>query len=122
MPVVFNMTSGSGTPQTIRQVFKNDPVKGKIRLIKRDRDYAKAEPDESDSQNMEATGDAADQPPLAQGDSVLSGAVYGLYAREDILSQDQSGQILYHAGEQVVTGTTDEMGEIIWEDLTLVFC
>ena len=114
MPVVFNMTSGSGTPQTIRQVFKNDPVKGKIRLIKRDRDFTQAESAESQGKT-----DSDEQPPLAQGDAVLSGAVYGLYAREDILNQDQSGQILYHAGEQVITGTTDEMGEIIWEDLTL---
>ena len=144
MPVVFDMPSGSGVPQTIQQVFKNNPVKGKIRLMKRDRDIiqaedtgiqgktepeepddwnsetqGKAESDESDDQNSEETDENPDQAPSAQGDAVLTGAVYGLYAREDILNPDQSGQVLYPAGEQVRTGTTDEMGEIIWEDLPL---
>ena len=146
MPVVFSMTSGSGTPQTIQQTFKNDPVKGKIHLVKRDRDLAlsenpiqqdkikpddtgsdetgsdeaepdEAEPDEADDRNADETGE--NTKPRTQGDAVLSGAVYGLYAREDILNTDQSGQVLYHAGEQVMTGETDEMGEILWEDLNL---
>ena len=136
MPVVFSMPSGSGTPQTIQQVFKNDPVKGKIHLVKRDRDLLqaenteqpdktypektgsdKAEPDDADDENEDEAGE--NMKPGTQGDAVLSGAVYGLYAREDILNTDQSGQVLYHAGEQVMTGETDEMGEILWEDLNL---
>ncbi len=97
MPVLFNMPSGSGVPQTMEQVFKNDVVKGRIRLVKTD--------------SLKGT-----QP---QGDAVLSGAVYGLYAREDICSPDQSGQILYHAGELVREGETDEDASILWEDLPL---
>ena len=142
MPVVFSMPSGSGKPQTIQQVFKNDPVKGKIHLVKRDRiwygqriqskkgepvqgtyseetgsDKADRKADDADDGNADEAGE--NTKPRTQGDAVLSGAVYGLYARKDILNPDQSGQVLYHAGEQVMTGETDEMGEILWEDLNL---
>ena len=117
MPVVFDMPSGSGVPQTIQQVFKNDPVKGKIRLMKKDRDIVQAE--EAGGQEKTETDEPDDRKTEAQGDAVLSGAVYGLYAREDIFNPDQSGQVLYPAGAQVRERTTDEMGEIIWEDLPL---
>ncbi len=55
---------------------------------------------------------------FAQGDATLQGAIYGLYAKEDILSPDD-GHILYSAGQQIATGTTDEEGKISWEDLYL---
>lgn len=39
--------------------------------------------------------------PTAQGDATLAGATYRLYAAEDIIHQDQSGTVLYKAGEEI---------------------
>lgn len=56
---------------------------------------------------------------LAQGDAKLQGAVYGLYARTDILDPtDDTGQtILKYAGELIATGTTDASGVCGWNGL-----
>ena len=46
---------------------------------------------------------------ISQGDATLSDAVYKLYAAQDIIHQDQSGTVLYKAGEEihlVANGTT----------------
>ncbi|MCD7888196.1 MAG: Cna protein B-type domain protein, partial [Clostridiales bacterium] len=48
---------------------------------------------------------------VAQGDATLKGAVYGLYAREDIVHPDGTTGVLYQAGELVATLTTDANGE-----------
>lgn len=53
----------------------------------------------------------------AQGDATLEGAVYGLYAREDIGSPDGASGILYPAGTQVATLTTDSDGAASVSDL-----
>ena len=37
----------------------------------------------------------------AQGDSVLRGAVYGLYAKEDIVHPDGKTGVIYKAGDKV---------------------
>lgn len=55
----------------------------------------------------------------AQGDATLEGAVYGLYAREDIVHPDGKSGILYHKDEQVATLTTDQNGEAEIHDLYL---
>lgn len=55
----------------------------------------------------------------SQGDATLAGAVYGLYAREDIVHPDNKTGVLHHAGEQVATLTTDESGAAVVEDLYL---
>lgn len=56
---------------------------------------------------------------FAQGDARLQGAVYGLYARADILDpRDETGQtILKHAGELISTATTDASGVCGWNGL-----
>ena len=55
----------------------------------------------------------------AQGDASLAGAVYGLYAREDIVHPDGVTGILYHAGDLAATTTTDMNGEGYFENLYL---
>lgn len=55
----------------------------------------------------------------AQGDATLEGAVYGLYAREDIVHPDGHTGILYKAGAQVATLTTDANGNAEVENLYL---
>ncbi len=40
---------------------------------------------------------------IPQGDATLEHAVYGLYARNDILHPDKKTGVLYKAGEQVGT-------------------
>lgn len=45
-----------------------------------------------------------------QGDAILSGAVYGLYAANDIYNPENGKQILYHKGEKVMEVTTDKNG------------
>ena len=45
--------------------------------------------------------------------------VYGLYAREDIVHPDGTTGVIYPAGEQVATLTTDENGKASVENLYL---
>lgn len=48
---------------------------------------------------------------VPQGDATLKGAVYGLYAREDIVHPDGETGTIYKAGEQVASLTTDDKGQ-----------
>ena len=48
---------------------------------------------------------------MAAGDATLKGAVYGLYAREDIVHPDGATGTIYKAGEQVASLTTDDKGQ-----------
>ena len=70
--------------------FSNDRVTAKINLFKVDKETGKAVP---------------------QGDATLKGAVYGLYAREDIVHPDGATGTIYKAGEQVASLTTDDKGQ-----------
>lgn len=54
---------------------------------------------------------------VAQGDATLEGAVYGLYAREDIINP-VDGNILYKAGT-LISEQTIQNGKANWEDLYL---
>ncbi len=47
----------------------------------------------------------------------LTGVLFGLYAREDIY--DVNKKIIYHQGEFISKGYTNEQGQIIFEDLPL---
>ena len=73
------------------------PVKGKITVKKQDVD----------------TGDF-----LPQGDAKLDGAVYGLYAKEDIQKPDGTG-VLYKAGSLIQEKTFGKSGEIVFENVYL---
>jgi len=81
--------------------FANERVKGTIHVHKIDTEAEKY-----------VAGD------LAHGDAVLDGAVYGLYAREDILYPDGVSGVLYPADTLITQGTI-ENGELTWEDLYL---
>ena len=48
---------------------------------------------------------------VPQGDASLEGAVYGLYAREDIMHPDGVTGVMFKAGDLVATMTTDANGE-----------
>ena len=54
-----------------------------------------------------------------QGDAKLVKAAYGLYARENIVHPDGKTGILFKAGDQVATLTTDAGGKAFIEDLYL---
>ena len=78
--------------------FKNERVTAKISLQKQDKENKKAVP---------------------QGDATLEKAVYGLYAREDIVHPDGATGVVYKAGEQVATLTTDKNGQASVDGLYL---
>ena len=55
----------------------------------------------------------------AQGDATLAGAVYGLYARENIVHPDGKTGVLYQKDALVATLTTDQSGKASVYDLYL---
>lgn len=55
----------------------------------------------------------------AQGDATLKGAVYGLYAREDIVHPDGRTGVLYKKDTLITSLTTDKNGEADVSDLYL---
>ena len=69
----------------------NDCVKGSIHLNKIDRETTRF---------------------LPQGDSVLAGAVYGLYAREDIVHPDGRTGVLHRSGSLITQGTVGKDGTL----------
>ena len=54
-----------------------------------------------------------------QGDATLEGAVYGLFAREDIVHPDGKTGVLYKKGTQITTLTTDKNGQASVSNLYL---
>lgn len=54
-----------------------------------------------------------------QGDATLKGAVYGLYARKNIIHPDGTTGIVYKAGDLVATLKVDQSGDAVVKDLYL---
>lgn len=77
--------------------FQNERVKAEIVLEKEDAETGKT----------------------PQGDASLKGAVYGLYARENIVHPDGKTGVLYQKDEQVATLKTDDKGKAEVKDLYL---
>ncbi len=77
--------------------FQNERVKAEIVLEKEDAETGKT----------------------PQGDASLKGAVYGLYARENIVHPDGKTGVLYQKDEQVATLKTDDTGKAEVKDLYL---
>lgn len=77
--------------------FQNERVKAEIILEKEDAETGKT----------------------PQGDASLKGAVYGLYARENIVHPDGKTGVLYQKDEQVATLKTDDKGKAEVKDLYL---
>lgn len=75
--------------QNFEHTFANERVDATIRLVKKD----------------------AETGMTAQGDATLEGAVYGLYAREDIIHPDGRTGVVFKAGTKVAALTTDENGK-----------
>ena len=94
----FSYTNDKEAKVTFSHTFANERVNATIRLQKKDKQTNKNIP---------------------QGDAVLEHAVYGLYARKDILHPDKKTGTLYKAGEQVGTLTTDKEGKAEITDLYL---
>ena len=86
----FAYTNDKEAKVSFTHTFSNDHVTAKINLYKVDKETGKATP---------------------QGDATLKGAVYGLYAREDIVHPDGATGVIYKAGEQVASLTTDDKGQ-----------
>ena len=94
----FSYTNDKEATVSFAHTFSNDRVTAKINLFKVDKETGKAVP---------------------QGDATLKGAVYGLYAREDIVHPDGATGVIYKAGEQVASLTTDEKGQASVDGLYL---
>ncbi len=86
----FDYTNDREVKVTFYHTFANERVNATIRLQKKDKETNKNIP---------------------QGDATLEHAVYGLYASNDILHPDKKTGVLYKAGEQVGTLTTDKEGK-----------
>ena len=93
----FKFTNDKEEKVNFSHTFTNKRVNATIDLVKEDSE----------------TGNSA------QGDAVFEGAVYGLYAREDINHPDGRSGVLYKKNEQVATLTTDKAGKASISNLYL---
>ena len=93
----FKFTNDKEEKVNFSHTFTNKRVNATIDLVKED----------------SKTGNSA------QGDAVFEGAIYGLYAREDINHPDGRSGVLYKKDEQVATLTTDKEGKASVSNLYL---
>ena len=93
----FKFTNDKEEKVNFSHTFTNKRVNAAIDLVKEDSE----------------TGNSA------QGDAVFEGAIYGLYAREDINHPDGRSGVLYKKDEQVATLTTDKEGKASVSNLYL---
>ena len=93
----FKFTNDKEEKVNFSHTFTNKRVNATIDLVKEDSE----------------TGNSA------QGDAVFEGAIYGLYAREDINHPDGRSGVLYKKNEQVATLTTDKAGKASISNLYL---
>ena len=93
----FKFTNDKEEKVSFSHTFTNKRVNATIDLVKED----------------SKTGNSA------QGDAVFEGAIYGLYAREDINHPDGRSGVLYKKDEQVATLTTDKAGKASVSNLYL---
>lgn len=93
----FKFTNDKEEKVNFSYTFTNKRVNATIDLVKED----------------SKTGNSA------QEDAVFEGAIYGLYAREDINHPDGRSGVLYKKDEQVATLTTDKAGKASVSNLYL---
>lgn len=93
----FKFTNDKEEKVNFSHTFTNKRVNATIDLVKEDSE----------------TGNSA------QGDAVFEGAIYGLYAREDINHPDGRSGVLYKKDEQVATLMTDKEGKASVSNLYL---
>ena len=94
----FNYLSETTPKATFAHTFENDRTTAKIHIFKMDKETCVAIP---------------------QGDASLEGAVYGLYARNDIVHPDGATGVVFKAGDLIATLTTDKYGEAEVDNLYL---
>jgi len=93
---VYTVTVEAG--KTISVEAENRPVKGEIYIHKID---------------VETNAF------VNQGDATMVGAVYGLYAKSDIVHPDGKTGVLYKAGSLIAQGSINTKGELSFKDLWL---
>ena len=93
----FQYTNDKQASVAFTHTFENERVNATIHLVKKDKETGRN----------------------TQGDATFEGAVYGVYARENIIHPDGKTGILYKAGSQVATMTVDKKGDASVEDLYL---
>lgn len=93
----FQYTNDKQASVAFTHTFENERVNATIHLVKKDKEIGRN----------------------TQGDATFEGAVYGVYARENIIHPDGKTGILYKAGSQVATMTVDKKGDASVEDLYL---
>lgn len=93
----FQYTNDKQASVAFTHTFENERVNATIHLVKKDKETGRN----------------------TQGDAAFEGAVYGVYARENIIHPDGKTGILYKAGSQVATMTVDKKGDASVEDLYL---
>lgn len=93
----FQYTNDKQASVAFTHTFENERVNATIHLVKKDKETGRG----------------------TQGDAAFEGAVYGVYARENIIHPDGKTGILYKAGSQVATVTVDKKGDASVEDLYL---
>ncbi len=94
----FNVLPETLARAAFSHTFQNDRATARIHICKVDKEAGKAVP---------------------QGDASLEGAVYGLYARGDIIHPDGATGVVYKAGDLVASLTTDGNGEAEADNLYL---
>lgn len=92
----FNFDQKKEDVTAFTHEYVNERVKGKLSITKTDSEKTSA-----------------------QGEATLCGAVYGLYASEDIISPDGSGEVIYTENELIGTLTTDAVGAAEFQDIPL---
>lgn len=93
----FQYTNDKQASVAFTHTFENERVNATIHLVKKDKETGRK----------------------TQGDAAFEGAVYGVFARENIIHPDGKTGILYKAGSQVATMTVDKKGDASVEDLYL---
>ena len=93
----FQYTNDKQASVAFTHTFENERVNATIHLVKKDKETGRN----------------------TQGDATFEGAVYGVYARENIIHPDGKTGILYKAGSQVATMTVDKKGDASVVDLYL---
>lgn len=96
----FNLNANN-TGTTVSKTIINEESKGRLTLNKYD---------------IEADKFVND---FYNGETTLTGTIYGLYAKEDINYPDGFRGIAHNAGDLVAVSAIDENGELIFDDLYL---
>lgn len=86
----FNYLPETTAKATFSHEFANDRTTAKIHIFKVDKETGL---------------------PVPQGDATLEEAVYGLYARDDIMHPDGATGVVFKANDLVATMTTDANGD-----------